>query len=216
MRSRGPFIWIDGRRAGVLLAIVMLCAMSGCTTPDAANITLRKQVQSLQDENATLKVQHAGDEASLKARESTTGPAITTLPEDQLDTLFTVHGIRFGRLTGGFDLDPNKPGDDVLKISLIPTDETNDDLKAAGAITIDAFDLAAPDPHIGHWAFTAAQTRDLWNGNGLMYEYILTLPWQTPPTHADVTIKATFVDSLTGRSFTAQKLVTVRPPTTQP
>ncbi|MGN6504975.1 MAG: hypothetical protein ACTHM6_05370 [Tepidisphaeraceae bacterium] len=195
-------------------SVVMACGLgmlNGCTTPDAANIQLRKQVQSLQDQNQRLQIQHVADQASLKEMQSgTTLP--TTFPASDFGLLFTAHGIRLGRLTGGVDLDPAKPGDEALRVSVIPFDEDHDDFKAAGSISVDAFDLDEPNTRIGHWTFSAAQTRDLWNGHGLMYEYVVTCPWQSKPQHSELTVKVTFVDALTGRAFSEQKVVKISLP----
>ena len=48
---------------------------------------------------------------------------------------------------------------------------------------------------------------------GLMYTYVLPCSWQTPPAHGQLTLRVTFVDGLTGRSFTDQRVVNVIPPT---
>jgi hypothetical protein len=46
---------------------------------------------------------------------------------------------------------------------------------------------------------------------------VLTCPWQVVPEHAELTIKITFVDALTGRRFTKQNVIQIQPPpSTQP
>lgn len=184
--------------------------LGGCAAkPSTTNIKLRVRIQALQDEIAVMQTQHTGDLATIAALKSASASTQPIISGSDADALFTVHGIRLGRTTGGADLDPNLPGDDGLKIYLTPVDETQDYIKAAGSITIEAFDLAAEKPALGKWSFTATEAKQFWNGQAMLYEYIIPCPWQTRPAHADVTVKVTFVDSLTGRSFTEQKLVKV-------
>jgi hypothetical protein len=45
----------------------------------------------------------------------------------------------------------------------------------------------------------------------MLYTYVLSCPWQSPPKHSDITLKVTFTDALTGRAFTAQKSIKVAP-----
>ena len=110
---------------------------------------------------------------------------------------------------GGADLDAKSPGQDGLKVYVTPYDDDGDDFKAAGTITVEAFDLAVKDAALGRWSFTPAEAKALWNGQALQYEYILPCAWQTKPAHAELTVKVTFVDALTGRSFSEQKLVKI-------
>jgi hypothetical protein len=132
--------------------------------------------------------------------------------------MFTVHGLKFARLTGGADLDPSKPGDEGLKVHVVPTDDEGDVLKAAGTFVIEAFDLGESNqPLVGRWTFDVDQSRKSWYSGGLLYEYAFTCPWTNRPTRADLTLKVTFTDDLTRRQFTAQKQVKISsPPATAP
>ena len=116
--------------AGLLIA--------GCGSPNKPNIALRKKIQGLDAQIVQLQRQHEADQATIAGMNQRVG-SVPTLPQDRLERLFTVHGIKLGRLTGGADLDPAKPGHEGLKVYLTPLDETGDQLKSAGAITIEAF-----------------------------------------------------------------------------
>lgn len=136
-----------------------------------------------------------------------------TLPPERIDQLFTTHGLRIGKLTGGFDTDPEKPGDELLKVYVVPTDRTGDLLKAAGSFVVELFDLSEDEQvRIGEWKFSAEQTPELWHGQVLSYGYVLPCPWQSKPEHATLTVKVTFTDALTGRTLTQQKQVEIKPP----
>jgi hypothetical protein len=187
---------------------VVLTLFSGCSTPSAANIQLRKNIDDLQTQIQNLKRQQDADQATIRGLKGAT--TVPTLSEERIDELFTTHGLKFGRITGG--------DDQGLKISVCPTDDQGQALKAAGSFQIDAFDLAkAHDNDVGHWNFDVQQARDAWLGQAMMYAYVLKCPWQKRPEHEQLTIRVTFTDALTGRVFTEQKEVRVKlSPTSQP
>jgi hypothetical protein len=187
---------------------------AGCHTPDAANIELRKQNQQLQSSVDDLTAQHNRDAAALAAAEGAR-PTVPTLPPDRLDRLFTTHGLEFGRLTGGDNPDTVTGPDTMLKVYVVPIDGQGTPIKAAGAFTVEAFDLGTPShPLVGTWRFPLERTRDLFFNRFALYTYVLECPWQTVPAHPDLTVKVTFDDELTGRRFTDQTQVKVHPAAT--
>jgi len=194
-----------------LYSSVALFLFSGCSQPNKANIDLRKQIDTLQSQVDQLKRQHDADVATIAGMKGAT--TVPSLPEDRLSQLYTVHGLKFGRLVGGWDADVNTPGDEGLKISVVPTDDDGQQLKAAGSFEVDAFDLAkAHDNRVGHWTFDVQQARDAWLGAAMMYSYVLKCPWQTVPEHDQLTIRVIFIDALTGRRFSAEREVHVNLP----
>ena len=193
----------------------MLLICTSCSSPSTANIELRKEKQTLQDQIADLNRVHQADQATIQGLQNQIG-TLPTLPQNRLDQLFTVHGLELGRLTGGADLDPKTAGDEGIKVYATPTDDDGEPLKAAGTFVVEAFDLAAQTPLIGKWTFDLASTRRAWIGQFLAHNFVLTCPWQHPPAHQDLTIKVTFHDELTQREFPAQTVIKVKLPTTSP
>ena len=197
-------------------SVVPFLLFAGCSKPNDVNIALRKQVQDLESQNADLKRQRAADLATIRALQSQQATTVPSLPQDRIDQLFTTHGLRIGRLTGGARTDPALPADDVLKVYAVPLDQKGDLFKAAGSFVIDAYDLSLPpnENHLGRWDISAAEAEKNWFGNVMMYGYTFTLPWQRSPAGNRVTVRVTFADALTGRQFTEQKDVEVNPPAT--
>ena len=187
--------------------------LAGCNTPDAANITLRKQNQQLQQQVDQLTAQHRRDADTLAA-ESVARPTVPTLPQDRLDRLVTVHGLQFDRLTGGDNPDTVTGPDTMLKVYVVPTDGQGTAVKAAGGFTVEAFDLArgTAGPSVGTWAFPPERSRDLFFDRFGRYTYVLDCPWQTVPPPPAMTVRVTFADELTGRQFVGQTQVKVHPP----
>jgi hypothetical protein len=201
--------------------LLLLPLLGGCQflfgSPSKANIKLRKETQQLQEQIAQLKLQHEADAATIAGLTQRTG-TVPTLEPARLEKLFTVHGIRVERLTGGADLDPAKPGHEGVKVYVGLLDQYGDEVKSAGSFVVEAFDLADPQAtRLGRWEFPVEQAQQNWHSFLTRYEYVLTCPWQTPPRHADVTVRVQFTDELTSRQFTGQSVVKVEvPPTTQP
>ncbi len=205
----------------LLLPLAGIIAMSGgCSLlrkPDKANIELRKQNQELQARLAESQRTSEADAARLRSIEGRAEP-LPTLPRERLAKLFTAHDIKLGRLTGGADLDPAKPGQEGLKIHVTPLDETGDPIKAAGAFTVEAFDLSQDQGvKIGTWTIDAAAARENWSSVLNRYEYVFSLPWQMPPMTTSLHLDVTFDDELTQRRFKKSADVTVdSPPGAEP
>ena len=79
-------------------------------------------------------------------------------------------------------------------------------MKAAGSITIEAFDLDAEQVRLGRWEFPVDEARRLWMSVGMLNEYVLTCPWQSeaPAEGSNLLVRAIFYDALTQRSFQSQ------------
>jgi hypothetical protein len=200
--------------AHLLLASAFL--MGGCGSPDKANIQLRKEKQQLQDRIDDMKLRHDAALARILAYEQQTG-TVETLPGERLNQLFTVHKIDLGNLTGGADTDLKSPGDEALKVYLVPMDESGDPIKATGHVTVELFDLARPgDTRIGQWELDPKQLKDTWRSFFRLNGFVLTCPWQRKPERAGLAVKVTFRDLLTGRTFEKLKDIQVKPPGSAP
>ena len=184
---------------------------TGCGSPSTANIELRKQLEQRDAAISQLKRQHNADLADIAQHR---GPATTSLSSGALASIYTVHGIKLGRLTGGANLDPKHAGEDGLTIQVTPTDDDGQTIKAAGTFDVTAYDLSDGGKQLGHWTFDDGASRANWYGSMLLYSYVLPCPWTTMPTHSDVTVRVTFTDTLTGRQFTEQKQIHLQLPAT--
>ncbi len=213
LRHQTRFVW------GITLLAPVILLLSACGNgTHQANIELRKQVQDLTTRIDQFERRHDADQATILSLQSL-ATTVPILPQDQIDQLFTVHGLSLGRLTGG-GRDPGQPFDTMVKVYVVPTDGDGEDIKAAGSFSIELFDLAlASANRIGKWDFDVSQARRHWVGHGLIYSYLLPCAFQTTPAHAKLLLRTTFVDSLTHRSFTKDREIIVNLPdstTTQP
>ena len=74
-------------------------------------------------------------------------------------------------------------GDEGVKIYVVPTDQAGDPIKTSGMFKVELFDLAANGTKLGEWNFDHEQSAKAWNGNRLIYGYVLECPWQQAPKH---------------------------------
>ena len=211
--ARSTRLWSITAACAAIGSVLIAGLLGGCgPKPSAANIELRKELQ-----DSTLKLddagrQHAADVATIRSLQQN-ATTVPVLPQERVAELFTTHGIRIERLSGGMDSDPKSTGDEGLRIYVTPFDATNDDLKSAGTFTVEAFNLAADAKVIGKWTFDNKQARTAWKGFGLLYEYVLECPWQqVQPTDPQLTVRVTFTDALTRRVFIEQKTIDVQVP----
>jgi len=199
--------------AFALSALTLSFLGAGCGHPDQANIVLRKRIQKQNAQLAQLKQQHDSDQQTIAGLERRS-PTIAMLPAADLNKLWVTHGLKFGRLTGGIDLDPAKAGDEGICAYVSPMDEDGLSIQAAGSFVVELFDLAVKtgDNRLGRWTWDTLQAKNQWREFLLEYTYALTCPWQKVPTHPDITIRVTFTDELTHIPYTAEKAVHVKLP----
>lgn len=214
-----------GRGVPCACAAVFLlaAAVGGCGkirfgggSSQQANIDLRRENQDLQNQVVELKRRHDAQASVIEGLRARAG-ALPTLPSERLGRLFTTHGLKFGRLTGGWDSDRRRPGDEGLKVQVVPVDGSGDEIKAAGSFVVELFDTSRPhDARIGRWEFSAEEAAKHWHSLLMQYNYTFNLPWQTPPGQAELHLEVTFLDELTQTPFKHTADVKVKPPATPP
>ncbi len=131
-----------------------------------------------------------------------------------LKDLFTVHHIELASLTGGANYN-NQPGDDGVTVYLRPLDQDGDVIKAAGQVTVQLLDLSKPGKprELGVYVFDNPKTlAECWYSGLLTNHYTFKCPFRPqaePLDTREVLVQVTFLDWLTGRSFSASKSVKI-------
>lgn len=184
----------------LLLVILTPLFALGCGGPNKANVELRKKNQELQSRIDELERRHQGDQATIAALQREKGVVVDQLPIQRMAELFTVTGIEIHKLTGFRN--------DGLKVYVVPTDAAGDVLKAAGDLVVEAYDLSRKEqPLLGRWEFPLDQAAAHWYSSWVVAGYALTCPLSPPAQAAEITVRATFTDALTQRTFTAQRVI---------
>lgn len=191
---------------GVAAAAALL--LTACQP--GAEVELRQQVERQAGELQQKTNQLAACEATVKELRARLLRAQGFDPK-RLEKLCYPTDLRLARLTGGYDAD-GQPGDEGVMVYLQPLDRVGDVVKAAGEIRIQLFDLASPEGEqlIGEYLFDVDETAKLWYGKLMTQHYTLKCPWKgRRPSHADITVRATFVDYFTTNVLSAQAVCTV-------
>jgi hypothetical protein len=183
--------------------------LGGCGKPNAANIELRRLLQERDETIRQLETQQRADRATIAQLQAAGGaPAIATLPREQLDLLFTTHGLSMSRLTGLARIDPKSPDPDGVKVYVVPTDQSGQPIKSAGRFVVEVFDLAnVAENLVVRREFSVEESRKAWVGEAFQYTYVLNVPFGKLIAAKELTVRVTFTDELTQRQFTAQRVV---------
>ncbi len=208
------------KRPGMVMTTLLgsgLCMVmiAGCANYKK-NAPLYDQNVQLQTTNATLEATIRRQQttiADLKAQLAARTPRIATLPAARLSEIFTVSAARITADTAMAHLNHAKSfnGFRVFVRTLMPGKLV---LPATGTFTIEAFDLgiAHGSQRLGKWVFTPQQAKKLWYGDFGLNEFCFNCPWKKPPVTSSITFHLSFQDALTGRSFTDQRVITIKKP----
>ncbi|MFP3937536.1 MAG: hypothetical protein ACLFVW_04275 [Phycisphaerae bacterium] len=198
----------------ILITVVLTSAalLIGCNDTTGKVGVLHDRIADAEDRADKLQRKNTELRAELNALQQ----QVETLQEigrDRLEKLYTVERIKLGRHTGAVDLDDDAGDHEGVKVFLQPVDDQGDALKAAGSATVELYDLAAPQGEnlIGRYEWSVEELTEQWYGGFMAYHYALECEWETPPAHDEVTVRVVFTEYLTGKTFTAQTVCSVRP-----
>ncbi len=198
-------------RPAWLWAVLVAVALAGCGR-EVSYEDLTKRLETARKDNVQLGERVNRLTADVKSRDEHI-VRLQGLGPKRLDLLFAVASVKLGR-SSGVDLD-EKPGDDGVRVYLKCIDRDGHSLKAAGDVTIQLFDLAddAKDPLVARYEFPVAEAVKHYSGGLMMNQYRFDCPWKSaPPKRPELTLRVTFTEYLTGKSHTAQKLITLNLP----
>jgi hypothetical protein len=149
---------------------------------------VREELQIARDEVDQLRSQLAA--------------AGTATPQEVTEPLARVVGVQFNAMmTGGRD-DDGKAGPETLTAVLSPHDQDGDLVKLSGDLEVELLDLArsGEEQRIGHWSFTARESRDLWHSGFIASGYQFDLPLKTTPRSGEAVLHGRLTTS-DGRQF---------------
>ncbi len=197
--------------SAIIRIVPVALLLVGCVQPPTEDPAI--QLRSYQEENTKLKSDIRDMQMELLARQKQI-QTLQGLGEKRMENLFHVTEIKLGKYTAGVDLD-DKPGQDGIRVYLTPIDRDGHAIKAAGAVKIQLFDLAAKENLVAEYDFPVEKISERWAAGFMTYHYRFDCHWATPPEHEEITVRAEFTDYLTGKTFTAQKVCKVRLPASE-
>lgn len=204
-------------RIELCCVVLGLVGCAGRGETDLLHARLREQQQQLAETEAKLaasakELKVARREAeTLKTQIAQAGPA-NLLPE-QADLLVRVADLRINpMLTAGLDQDGGV-GDDALAVQFSPVDADGELVRLPGDITITVLDPKLPgtEREVARWTFSAAESREHWMRGFVGTGYQFTLPWPSPPRHAELVVHVA-MKTADGREFSATHVLKITPP----
>ncbi|MDY7009211.1 MAG: hypothetical protein SVV80_00450 [Planctomycetota bacterium] len=180
----------------------------GCISQQADQTAI--QLRRCREENTKLQADIQDLQTELLARQKQIR-TLQGLGEKRLENLFHVTGVKLGKYTAGADLDKT-PGQDGIRVYLTPIDRDGHAIKAAGAVKIQLFDLAAKENLVAEHDFPVEKISEQWAGGFMTYHYCFDCRWPAPPEHDEITVRVEFIDYLTGKTFTVQMVCKVKLP----
>lgn len=202
------------KRLAVLVALAAL--VGGCFDGEhRAAVALRHQVTQQEQQIRELRSNLVASQSELTAQKEQINTLQALGGPDRLNKLFHVTRIQLGQYTGGYKPE-GAVADAGVRVYLQPIDNQGSVVKASGSVTIQMFDLSEPPQAnlLAECNFPVDQVATHWSSGFLTYHYSFDCPWPPAggPKHDEITLRVTFVDYLTGKSFTTQKAVKVTLP----
>ena len=197
------------RISAVLVGVLLAGALTGCE-PSELEVA-RTELRQAQDRVHELEGTNRLLAESLVQRDAQV-QTLSGLGEKRLEQIVTADRIGLGKWSGGVDTDGKGP-DDGVKVYLKVFDKDGVPIRTTGSAKVQVYDLAAdPDDTLlleQEWA--ADELTNKWSSGLMSYNYSLEIPWQKGlPKHSEITMRVTFVDYLTGKTFTTQGIGQVR------
>ena len=202
---------------GLSLALACLFAALGCGGPDQLPQALRERDEA-RDQLRKAREQEQAARDQLRQRDEQVAALQALGESNRLEKLFTVQRVQIGGNSCGL-AEANDPWDKGVKVYVEPLDRDGTSIKAAGDVTIELYDLAAPQGRnlVHSCRFSVQESGGKWTLGFMSQFYLFECEWgKSVPAHRQVTIRVVFVDYLTGKSFSDQKLVEVTLPPTAP
>ncbi len=192
-------------------AAAFALAAIGCGPTGPSPVAqMQRQVAQLEDTVAQLQRRVANQQETIESQRGRIAKLQQVGPEPV--RLAPVEGIRFARLSGGYDADGDASDDGVV-VYIQPYDADGDTIKVAGELTVRVFDLAGEGGPklIRECSWNREELRKIWAGRFMTNHYTARCPWPEgfqPPR--SVTVQARFVDYLTGETYTEQAVFEIR------
>jgi cell division protein FtsB len=191
------------------LILIFILAVSGCNKANEKAQMLDK-IEQLTEQNKELTgalVQSKSENEQLKGQVN----VLSSLPDEvKGENLYSLQKIKIGRYTDFYDKD-----DDGKKETLIvyiqTIDEQGDKMKAPGTAEVELWDLNKQDGQamLARWKVEQEELKKLWYATMLTINYRLTfdITEVVKSFNKPLTVKAKFIDHLTGRTFEDQRVI---------
>jgi len=198
---------ITVKTLNILLAGCLLAITAGCDGQKAKPAISEKKV--LQQQNAELKKQidsYKTENAEFQKRLST----LTVTGKADTKDIYDLKKVELTKYTNFYDHDKDGKKEKLIAY-LKPTDSQGDIIKAAGEVNIQLWDLNQNDSAalLMQWNIPADKLGEKWFSAilGTNYRFAFDITDKVKDFSKPLTVKATFKDRLSGKTFFSQKVI---------
>jgi len=197
------------RLSSILLSSIVLLFLAGCQN-EQQRASLLQQVEQLTQEKEQLQKQIEQARAETERLKEQV-QVLSGLPEEvKIENTRRLKSLKVGRFTGFYDKDKDGKKEKLI-VYIEPTDEEGDKIKAGGTVDVQLWDLNKSEDGalLSQWHVTADELRKAWFDTLLSTNYrcVFDIAGKVEDFTKPLTVKVTFTDYLTGRTFTDQMAV---------
>jgi hypothetical protein len=201
-------------KATLFLSAAFALLFAGCG-PDqkAYQSQLRDNIDSLKLQNTELsrQIEQLQQQNEQISKQNKTLAGLD--PQFRYENLYSLQSVKVHKYTNLYDKDDNGNFEKLI-VYIQPMDNHGDIVKAAGTVDIELWDLNKEDDNsrLNQWQISPDQLQELWFNSIASTNYRLILDLDEPIDNYDqpLTVKVTFTDHLTGKTFQQQKVLESR------
>ena len=197
MKPATAHVWSRLAHSGLVLVWAFVIAMPfGCrSNTELIEAELRAKERQLEEMRALLDCRNCQiqalemDIARLRRQQM-------QLPSGAAPLCPAVQSLALGRLTGGVDLDPKRPGDEALQILVEPLDCDGQSVKVPGTLQVQALEITPQGIKVplSTWQISSRDLRQKWDDPIFgQPAYRITLPWKAWPMTRRLRVVARFI-----------------------
>lgn len=192
------------------MACGLLVFAAGCEGGSTTAVRLQ-QVQQLTAEKQRLQRELEKSRAQNQQLKEQVAVLSKLGGERRAERLNHIKEIRIGKYTNFYDKDKDGTAETLI-VYVQPVDETGDVFKAAGSVEVQLWDLNAANAKgamLGEWTVQTDELKKLWFATMITinYRFTFNVAGIVKDFTRPLTVKITFTEYLTGRTFTEQKVI---------
>jgi hypothetical protein len=192
------------------LTLCILAASIGCGGDDTAIISMSDQLELTRKEKSKLADQLEKSRADNEQLKKQIKTLSGTREQATFDDIHIIERVEITSYTNLYD--KNDDGKmDTLIVYLKPSDAQADIIKASGEVDVELWDLSKPgaEAQLGKWHIKPDELKKLWFATLVTINYRLTFDVTGKIEKYDepLTVKVTFTDHLSGKTFKEQKAI---------
>ncbi len=198
---------ITVKAVNIILAGCLLAITAGCESQKAKPAISEKE--TLQQQNTQLKKQidsYKAENVELQKQIST----LTVTGKAATKDIYDLKKVELTKYTNFYDRDKDGKKEKLIAY-LKPTDSQGDIIKAAGEVNIQLWDLNKKETSalLTQWNIPADKLGEKWFSAilGTNYRFAFDITGKVKDFSIPLTVKATFKDRLSGKTFFSQKVI---------